>query len=116
MSKHYIKDGHPRKPYLLLRPITYKSRYDKLVIVKRGARSDGATGAYDLNSKSWWIHDQLCETGTFADGTLCTNWQASTIIYDVLRSEGKWFRARTWFIATLAFGGGKARKNGIFRI
>ena len=78
-------------------------------------RSDGATGAFDLNSKSWWVHDRLCNTGLFDDGSKCSNLQASTIIYDILKNEGRWFRARTWFAATLLFGGGECRKNGMFK-
>tara|TARA_R110000772_G_scaffold68760_1_gene152350 strand:+ start:5206 stop:5442 length:237 start_codon:yes stop_codon:yes gene_type:complete len=76
-------------------------------------RSDGATGAMDIDSKAWWVHDQLCRDGTFACGSKCTNLQASTVLYNILKDEGYWFRARTWFIMTLAFGGGKARRNGI---
>ena len=50
----------------------------------------------------------------FSDGTLCTNWQASKILSDILKSEGRWFRSRSWFAATWLFGGGKARNNGMF--
>jgi len=113
----YIQDYlDEKKSYLLISAIHYHSRrYNKNVLVEVGTRSDGATGAYDLNSKSWWIHDQLCDTGVFCDGTKCTNWQASMILSDVLNEENRWFRSKTWFIATFLFGGGKARKNGMFR-
>jgi len=113
----YVQDyADKRKPYRLTQNITYTTRYHKNVTIKQGMRSDGATGSFDINSKSWWIHDQLCNTGLFDDGTKCTNLQASTIIYDILRDEGRWFRARSWFVATLFFGGGKARDNGMFNL
>lgn len=114
----YIVDckGNPDKPYLLLKDIRYKTRYGNWVYVPAGRRSDGATGAFDIISEAWWVHDEMSAMGTFEDGMLCSNLQASTALYDILRSEGYWFRARTWFLATLAFGGGKARKNGIFRV
>lgn len=113
----YIVDkaGNKKKPYKLLTPFSYYSkRYNKIIRCRMHMRSDGATGARDIKTMGWWVHDQLCDTGLFEDGTKCTNIQASTILYDILRSEGYWFRARTWFISTLALGGGKARRNGIF--
>lgn len=92
----------------------FSSRYKKWITVPKGYRSDGATGARDINSQGWWVHDWLCDYGVFDNGTQCTNWQASMILHDILADEGRWFRARTWFIATWLFGGGKARDNGMF--
>lgn len=115
----YIIDSDPNaaKPYILLNAIKYKSkRYNKEVHLDAGMRSDGATGAFDIISEAWWVHDKLCNTGVFADGTPCTNLQASTILSDILRSEGHWFRSISWFITTLALGGGKARDNGIWKL
>ena len=66
--------------YVFLDHVTYYSKhYDKCVSVKHGDLSDGASGAADINSLAWWVHDQLCRTGEFDDGTLCNNWQASKI-------------------------------------
>lgn len=116
-SIRYIVDkkGNPDKPYKLLTTFEYYSyRYNRTIVCTAGMRSDGATGAMDIVSKAWWVHDQLCNTGVFSDGSKCNNLQASTVLYDILRSEGYWFRARTWFIMSLALGGGKARRNGIF--
>ena len=39
---------------------------------------------------------------------------ASQIISDILKSEGYWFRYKTWIWSTRAFGGGEARKNGLY--
>ena len=89
----------------------YSLRYSKRVSVPVGYLSDGATGAIDIYSRSWWVHDKLCDTGVWHDGTPCTNWQASTVLSDILRSEGRWFRARTWRWATFLFGGGKCRER-----
>lgn len=101
--------------YIRKTAFTYYSwRYDKFVTVKAGFESDGATGARDINSLSWWVHDVLCDYGVFDDGTPCNNWQASAILSDILKAEGRWFRARTWFVMTWLFGGGKARDNGMY--
>lgn len=100
------------KKYTLKYPIFYRSeRYQKNVFVPKGYKSDGATGAMDIWSEGWWVHDRLCDTGKWEDGTPCTNWQASTVLSDILKSEGRWVRARYWFLATLLFGGGKCREN-----
>ena len=92
----------------------YSERYDKFIKIKTTDKPyDGATGAMDIDSFSWVFHDVLCRDGCFSDGSKCTNWQASKVCSDILKSEGRWFRSRSWFLATLVFGGGKARKNGI---
>lgn len=91
----------------------YSKRYNKSILVPLGYLSDGATDAPDINSFAWWVHDVLCDSGTFEDGTKCTNWQASMILKDILREEGRWIRDHWWFLATWLFGGGKARENGM---
>lgn len=93
----------------------FSPRYEKWVTVPKGYLSDGATGASDIFSDSWWIHDKLCDTGTWDDGTCCSNWQASHVISDILQVEGRWIRARRWFWATWLIGGGKCRENGMFK-
>ena len=92
----------------------YSDRYDKILLVPEGFVSDGATGAVDVNSASWWIHDMLCEDCTWDDGTPLTNWQASHILGDVLIEEGRWIRGRTWFWSTWMFGCKGCRKNGMW--
>ncbi len=94
--------------------VYYSSRYSKLITCAVNMISDGATGAIDINSASWLVHDQLCDTGLFDDGTKCNNLQASAILSDILSEEGRWFRSYTWFITTWLFGGGKARANGLY--
>ena len=96
------------------RIVYYSYRYRKTVIVERGEWSDGATGAVDIWSASWWVHDHLCRTGAWDDGSPCNNWQASAVIGDILRSEGRWCRAVTWRWATWLFGGGKCREHGMW--
>ena len=101
--------------YRLKENIAYYSlRYGKWVGAEKGDRSDGATAAKDLNSFGWIFHDELCNDGTFEDGSKCTNWQASHILTDIMKTEGYWFRTRSWFVATWLFGGGKARDNGMY--
>lgn len=110
-----IPNGKGGYNYVVTEDITYFSkRYDKHVIAYKGDIFDGATGAIDIDSKGWIIHDVLCRDGTWDDGTPCTNWQASTVLSDILKDEGRWFRARSWFAATWLFGGGRARDNGWF--
>lgn len=102
------------KRYTLPYQINYYSpRYGKFVTVPMGYRSDGATGAWDIWSEGWWVHDKLCDTGTWDDGTPCYNNQASQVLSDILKKEGRWFRARYWKWFTWLFGGGKCRDNGM---
>ena len=95
-----LDDGN----YELLNPVTYFSpRYHKVVTAPAGIY-DGATGAMDIISESWVIHDELKKTKRWSDYSECTNLQASWVIYDILKKEGYWFRARSWFIGTLLWG------------
>lgn len=118
-KKEYYYDPVEQKTYkyiLLDDYLYYSIRYNKYVFLKKETRSDGATGAFDIPSCSWWIHDELCKTGTFKDETLCINIQASFILYDILLKEKRYIRCFRWFIFTFLFGGGKARKNGMFSL
>lgn len=100
--------------YRLLEEISYTSpRYKKTVTVPAGRISDGATGAMDITSRGWWIHDELCRNGKWDDGMPLTNWQCSQVLQDVLADEGRYWQSKRWFWATWLFGGGKARKNGM---
>ena len=94
--------------------IYYSKRYDKYVTVPKGYETDGATWAVDIHSESWKVHDKLCDTGLFDDGTECNNRQASQILSDILKAEGHWIRAQYWYTFTWLFGGGEARKNGMW--
>jgi hypothetical protein len=95
----------------------YSRRYNKWVAVYTTDKpSDGATGAIDICSNSWRIHDKLCDTGVWEDGTKVTNWQASMVIYDILEQEGRHIRKHYWKWATFLFGGGECRKNGMLNL
>jgi hypothetical protein len=94
----------------------YSERYDKKVTVPYGYPSDGATFAVDIYSDGWWVHDKLCDTGMWDDGTRCTNWQASMVLSDILKAEGRWARRWYWKWFTFLGGGGEARKNGMFTL
>ncbi len=110
----YSKVGNS---YVLKRRIYYYSeRYGKSVLVPEGYTSDGATGAFDIESESWWVHDLLCDIGRWADGTKVTNWQASRVLSDILWDEGRQVRSGVWLVATFLFGGGKARANGMVKL
>ena len=82
----------------------YSKRFNRYVTVEKGFPSDGATGAWDIKSQAWWVHDVLCVKWAWDDGTKCSNWQASWVLRDILKSEGRWFRCNSWFIATLLYG------------
>ncbi len=92
--------------YRLRSPVVYKSpRYRKVLTVEEGFVSDGGSGpAEDIVSLGWWVHDKLCTTWLWDDGSPCSNRQASAVLHDILLSEGRWFRARSWFLATWIFG------------
>jgi len=69
----------------------------------------------DIASQAWWVHDRACE-GKWNDGTDICNWECSQILQDILAAEGRWWQSKYWFAATFLFGGGKARKNGMFKV
>jgi hypothetical protein len=101
--------------YRLLEDVmVFSERYQKWIIALDGDEFDGATGAIDVCPMAWIPHDILCRDGEFADGSVCVNLEASFVAYDQLQKYGRWFRARTWFVATLLLGGGEARKNGMW--
>lgn len=116
----YIKLNESTENGLIYKAITgydyYSKRYKKHVEILPGMLSDGATGAFDIISDAWWVHDKICNTGVWADGSKVTNFQCSMVLSDILRSEGRLFRSFGWFFATFLFGGGKARENGMFYV
>ena len=102
--------------YVALLDYCYHSpRYKRSITVKAGMYSDGATWARDVASDAWWVHDVACRYGRWDDGQKISNWQASSVLYDILRRDGFWFRAPFWRLATFLFGGGAARFRGEIR-
>ena len=92
--------------YKVIKDKTYHSkRYNKNIDIKTTDKPyDGATGAFDIDSFAWVFHDVLKRELKFSDGSGCSNWQASFVIYDILKEDGFGFRARTWYISTLVWG------------
>jgi hypothetical protein len=92
------KDGK----YLLPDDIVYYSeRFKKTKTLKKGFKSDGASGpAEDIYSQGWWVHDGLYRDGVWDDGTECTEHDANLVLHDILKAEGRWFRAWSWLAAT----------------
>ena len=92
--------------YQVIKDKTYFSkRYGKEVCIRKSDKPyDGATGAFDIDSFGWVFHDVLKRDKRFDDGSVCTNHQASMILSDILNSEGRWIRSKTWFISTLIWG------------
>ena len=118
-GRDYIKLG-PRsdgKKFMMLRDIIYWSqRYKHYIKAPAGFKSDGASGAVDLEgSWSWLMHDVLCDNACWEDGSPLSNWQASWVLRDILSAEGYSVRKFTWFYMTFLFGGRKVKKrNGWF--
>ena len=94
----------------------HSPRYKKWCTINLEDYSDGATGAFDIESLGWWVHDMLCKRGHWNDGTKLSNWQCSTVLYDILNSEKRWCRSQYWRYLTFLRGGGEARKNGMFKV
>jgi hypothetical protein len=108
------KDGNK---YIRLTYLLYHSKmFNQDVEIKVGDLSDGASGAFDIPSESWWVHDQLCKTGTWLGGDKLCNFTASTVLANILFSEGHYRRSFYWWWATFWFGGGECRKNGRWRV
>jgi hypothetical protein len=82
----------------------YSKRYRKWIGVESGDKSDGATMAKDVDSFAWIFHDELKLDKAFEDGSECSNYQASHVCSDLLKDSGHWFRAKSWFAATLLWG------------
>ena len=101
--------------YKVLHQYHYHSnRYKRDIIIPKGFYSDGATDAIDINSDAWIVHDYICRYGIWYGGEKICNFQASMIVYDILKEEGHDIRKYAWFLATFLFGGGQARRNGMF--
>lgn len=122
-AKYYGYRLGGSKKWIRTKPLRYLSpRYGKWIIIDKGYESDGATGAIDMASNAWWVHDKICETGTWHDGSPCSRWQASMVLHDVLVAEAycesdliKWFRAKYWFVATYYFGCFKTKRKPFWR-
>lgn len=101
---NYVHDV-TRGRYRLVDPIVYYSpRFKKKITCPEGMESDGASGpATDIVSVGWWVHDWLETTHAWDDGTPCSAFESSLVLYDILLSEGRWIRARTWFLATYIY-------------
>jgi len=78
----------------------YSPRFRKTTTIIAPYQTDGATGAVDIVSRSWPHHDWFCDGHPWDDGTFPTRWDMSLVLFDQLREEGRWVRARTWCLAT----------------
>lgn len=94
----------------------YSLRYNRYLSIPLGFYSDGATGAKDVDSDGWIVHDYICRYAKWDDSTPIDNWTASTVLADILWTDGHHFRSVSWWIATYLFGGGAARDNGMRRV
>ena len=97
-----LYEGHEERRY-------WSKRYNRWVRVKARQVRDGATGAKDIRSFAWWVHDQLCADGVWEDGSDVSPWQAALVLHDILEEEGYWVRKWTWLVMTRLMGCKKAR-------
>lgn len=95
----------------------HSSRYGESITVYEGTVRDGASGAINIRSSSWWVHDEICarEPPQWDSGNPISAWQAAATLSDVLASEGRWARAIYWRWSTFMLGCKAARKNGWFK-
>ena len=99
--------------YTLLENVhVFSERYQRSIFGFLGEEYNGADSAIDLNPLCFIPHDILCRDTCFADGTPCTNHQASMVYFDQMRRYGH-SRARSLvrYLATFLFGGHKIKEN-----
>jgi predicted metal-dependent HD superfamily phosphohydrolase len=100
-----VMDHNRRIFYRLNESIVYYSkRYKNTLTCLKGELSDGATGATDIVSLAWWVHDKVCTTWRWDNGAKITKWQASMILHDILLEEGRCIRAVGWLLVTFLLG------------
>lgn len=139
-----IFDNPPFQYECLTKYEAHIDLFNRYVIIEKGDLSDGATGARDLGAPDvsrfkrlwydivdyfleedskrctdgWWIHDNLCENGCFADGYRVSNLMASLVLAHRLWTQGYPRSSIYWFWATFLYGfmpgcKHKAKKNGL---
>jgi len=94
----------------------YSPRYGKRVHIAKGTLSDGATGALDIHSSAWWVHDELCRTAHWSDLTSVGPWQCACVLSDILWKEGHFLRAVYWKYFTYFLGCRLPWKNVLKRL
>ncbi len=83
--------------YEVTKTVSYHSpRYHRDITAPEGMVYDGATGVPDIMSVGSLYHDVLCLRGAWDDGTPVSNWQASMVLYDIMKKEGRGGRSRFW--------------------
>jgi len=78
-------------------------RYCKSIALCNGEFSDGASGALDIDSNAWLVHDVIFKYKIWEDGTYITRTQCAMVLHDILKSEGYYVRAKTWLVATYLY-------------
>lgn len=68
-----------------------------------GYPSDGASGAFDIQSSYWKFHDVACDKAMWDDGTPMTAKDCSNIARNCLLNEGRPVRAKYIYWATYAW-------------
>ena len=101
--------------YTLLENVhVFSERYQKSIFGFLGEEYDGATGGIDLNPFCFVPHDILTRDTCWADGTPCTNHQASMVYFDQMRKYGySRTRSSLRYLATFFLGGWRIKeRNG----
>ncbi len=138
LYKNIPTDADGMRYELLEKYVYYSRMFNRTITIPKGRKSDGATSARDLGAnesgwRGWWskaigqflhspkgvrtaawfVHDELCLTGRWDDGTKISNFICSTVLSVILYYDGYKKEAVTWWFATFFGGGGKARENGM---
>ena len=93
----------------------YSKLFNRYLTIEAGFFSDGATKAPDIeDTDAWFIHDKICQSGQWDDGTKISNFTASTVLAIEMFNDGYRRLSFWWWWATYLCGGGQARKNGMF--
>lgn len=108
----------PGNRYMLRTPLIWEGMAShgsplRRCTVPAGFVSDGATGAMDVLTRGWIVHDWLTDSGVagprnlgclWDDGSPCSRWQSSLVLASCLREDGYCIRAPFWAVATWLAG------------
>jgi hypothetical protein len=94
----------------------FSPRYGKNLIIPANYPSNGANWVPNLSAAAFFVHDYGSIVGRWNDGTAMCNRELSTVYADILKADGFWLRSKIRWLGTFLFGGGEARKNGLWRL
>ncbi len=91
-------------------------RYGRQLTIPDDYPSNGANVVKDRCATAFFCHDFCCNEGAWDNDIRMCNREASFVYHDILVHAGYPFLAKIRWIGTFLFGGGQARKNGMWRV